>query len=292
MAVGPNFQSEDTQAAIQAQAAQDTQTPTPEQNPADANVDTAAAESQAQDTQTSATETDKSDLNMDAQAKETPAAEKQDTTDDTTPTKLEKVTDDNLKEQGFDVDSLLKQVRENKGVVPDEVKDQLREKYTDTAVDTIVGEVETTFKDRAGMNTYIYETLAGGDATKGQENFKTLSEWCQKNMDAAEVAAINQLLMSNNKDVVRKGLEQAVGAWRKGQEKPMMSGDSESVNRDTTPAALEPLSRDEFIEIMATEKYNTDPEYAAQIDKRRQATIDKGDNLVTPEFSKYRPPRG
>jgi hypothetical protein len=72
----------------------------------------------------------------------------------------------------------------------------------------------------------------------------------------------------------------------------MMTGDSLPTNSPKERPTFQPLSKDEFIEIMMTPKYQTDPAYAKEIDARRQATIDQqgGIGYVSPEFSHSRRP--
>lgn len=141
------------------------------------------------------------------------------------------------------------------------------------------------------MNTYIYETLAQGDAAAGKAHFNTLATWCAANMDKGELATINYLLKSDNKDVVRQGLTQAVTAWRKAQKQPMMTGDAIPTNMPQEQPTFEPLQRDEFIQIQMTDKYNSDPAYAKEVDDRRRKTIDMhGKGFVSPEYSASRMP--
>jgi hypothetical protein len=292
MAVGNRFMDPDTQAAIAAQSGQpadtnDSDTPQPQENvkeqePAQqepATSEPSGEHSQKQD------KSDDVDLNMDNQ----PEPEDVDTT---------------LKKAGFDPEAIGKEFGENDGKLTSETEKALRDKFGDTAVDNhlkdMADEWATTKPERDKavaeakanvdqMNTYIYETLANGDADKGKENLQTLSKWCQDNMPKDELAAINTLLRSGDKTVVRQGLTQAVSAWRKGTEKPMMSGDALPTNQEKAAQKLEPLSKDQYIKIVGTEKYNTDSEYAAKIDQRRRATM-ATESYITPEFSASRPP--
>lgn len=298
MAVGPNFQSSETQAAIQQQAAQQnpaepepTIPPAQQQNPAPAvkpqepQVDPA--------TKTGDAEPAKGGLDLTFSAEPTKPAEGQKIAPAT------EVTNDALEAAGIKVTDIVTQIKENSGKVPDTLKESLSGKFTQEAIDAAVKQVEENYikaqeinKPVQDMNTYIFETLADGDATKGKDNFVALSGWCQKNMDKAQLDAINTLLRSDNKDVVRQGLQQAVDAWKKGKEKPMMSGDSSADVQQPQNPGFEPLDRDEYVAIMSTEKYNTDAEYAAKIDERRKKTLDQGNaRFFTPEYSKYRPVR-
>jgi hypothetical protein len=206
--------------------------------------------------------------------------------------KAGEITDDALKTAGFDQEDLLKRVAENGGKVPDDVREELRKTFSDEAIKAATKDVEESFSKRFDMNDYIYNTLANGDTKKGVENFKTLSEWCRGNMDKTEIDAINTLLRSDNRDVVRKGLQQAVDAWKKGTEKPMMSGNAEATHTAKKEETFEPLHEMQFRDIMRSKKYQEDPEYASKIDNRRRETIARiGDRPdAHGAYSPVRPP--
>ena len=278
MAVGPGFNSPETQAALAAQAG--TGAPvqptveTPEVTPKETPPEAAAP---ATETGAGVTATDNLDMS------------------DPAPTP---VTPDSLKAAGFTPESIGEVLHKHQGKLPEDVITSLKEKFSPEVVDKHVKELESAYAAEAAaqaktrdsltqMNTYIYETLANGDAAKGQDNFKKLSEWCGANMDEAQLEAINTLLTSGKKDVVRQGLTQAVAAWRKGTETRMMTGDAV-----TTPPAesFEPMTRDEYVKTVATKKYQEDAEYRDKIDARRRKTLEKGAVFMTPEFSHLRPP--
>ena len=322
MAVGSKFNDPATQAAIAAQAGQepaaDAQAAKPVDQTVEPNTDTTVAPAakpaepahQVKPDETKAAAD--SDLNMDTTPNEPTkdADDKTDTTDDKTdksddPAKgktIEDLTpeglDTVLKEEGFDGGAIGDAMANNDGKVPEELIAKLKEKFNAKQVDEQVTEVEGRFKAKITekntstetMNGYIYETLASGDAEKGKDNFAVLSTWCKENLDEAKIASINTLLRSGDKQVVHEGLSQAVNAWKKGKENPMMTGDADASATQTTPA-FKPLSRDEFVQIVSTEKYNTDIEYAAEIDARRSKTIEQGGaGFMTPEYCRVRPP--
>jgi hypothetical protein len=213
--------------------------------------------------------------------------------------------DQALKDAGFDPEAIGKEYGENGGKLTEETEKALRDKFGDETVDAGLQDLKERWdasaderaekvKEAKGkvdeMNNYIFETLADGDAEKGKENLQILSTWCQDNMDKAELAAINTLLRSGDKAVVKQGLTQAVSAWRKGTEKPMMNGDAAPTSKEPTKPTLEPISRDQYVAIVGTEKYNNDAEYAAKIDERRRATMKQETHLFLPEYSASRPP--
>ena len=210
-----------------------------------------------------------------------------------------------LESAGTSNEALGQELVDNDGKISDETIAKLKEHFDPAAVDASVKDMESGFaaekakidtdikaKDDATtkMNDFIYKSLDhGGDIEQGKKNLATLSEWAAKNMDAAELAAVNAKLSSGNEIVVKEGLQTAVDLWKKGQEKPMMTGDSAAVNTEKLVPKVEPLSKDQYIKIMASKKYQEDPEYADQIDSRRRKTL-AGEGFVTPEYSASRMP--
>jgi hypothetical protein len=272
MAIGTGFSSPATQAAIEAQAAA-TPAVTPEVKP-EVTPEATPASQEPSTTPETKIDAQASDLDMG-----TPVV------------KATEVNADTLKAAGYDEADIITKIKENGGKVPEALRKELEEKFDSAALDAAASSVENAYTATVDMNTYIFESLAKGDATKGKENFTNLSTWCKANMQPAEIAAINHLLTSDNKDVVRQGLSQAVAAWKKGQEKPMMSGDALAV--PVKAPEFIPLSRDQFRVIMASKKYNEDPEYAASVDARRTKTMELqgGRGFLTPEYNMtYRPP--
>ena len=231
------------------------------------------------------------DLTLKAPEKDKPKR----TIEDMTPENLDVV----LKEEGFDGNKIGEAMAANDGKVPADLIAKLKEKFDAELVDTQVADVESRFKDKVettdkattNMNEFIYGALAGGDAKKGVEHFATLSEWCQNNMDEAQLTEINKALTSGNQETVKAGLTQAVEAWKTGKENTMMTGDAAASAAADAKPAFEPLSRDEFQTLVASDKYQKDAEYAKGIDDRRRKTINEGgQHFMTPEFGALRPP--
>lgn len=219
-----------------------------------------------------------------------------------------------LESAGYSNETLGQELADNDGKISDETIANLKKHFDPTAVDNAIKDLEQQWVDAQPdrdkivedhkaeaaeaqkqkddidkMNDFIWGSLAGGDIEKGKDNLKTLSEWAKDNMDPKELELINAKLASGNKALVTEGLEQAVGQWKKGQKRPMMSGDAAANAKVQEAPKFEPLSRDEFKAIMATEKYQTDPEYAEKIDNRRRKTQET-EGFMTPEYSALRPP--
>ena len=308
MAVGPNFSSPETQAAIAAasgdpvqpaaqapateaaepaakpveEANEPTTTPEKEHTPTEKPVETPTAEPSPEKSAEVAADTDMTKVKVPDQAE----------------------VDKALESAGFSNEKLGKELVDNDGKLSDETIASLKEHFDPAAVDNTVKDMEAQYAEKRtevdaqvketsqtvqDMNNYIYGELAGGDVAKGQENLKVLSDWAQENIPADHLAAINAKLQSGNKLVVKEALESAVGLWKKGQERPMMTGDSAAVNKEVKVPALQPITKDQYIKEMASKKYQEDTEYADIIDTRRRKTLET-EGFTTIEYSGTRMP--
>jgi hypothetical protein len=300
MAVGTKFLDPDTQAAIAAQGGEPVkETPEatePVEKPKEAVNEEPAAEPVAEQQTPVEGETPEPEG----------ASEDKDASADTDMTKIDLNDQESLDKQiadaGFSNEDLGKELAENDGKFKEETIKALKEKFPADAVDKAVDTFQKQYAEKIAelpepkakiveMNNFIYGELAGGDVVKGQENLKVLSTWARENLDAETLGVINAKLSSGNKIVVKEGLQAAVSAWKKGQEKPMMTGDAPAAQKTEEAPTIEPLGKDEFIQITMTKKYKEDPDYAKLIDDRRRATIAKG-GFSTPEYhATYRPAR-
>lgn len=307
MTVGPNFSSAETQAAIEAQAAS-VQANTG--NP-DAAAQ-AAAEAQAAKEAEAAAKAEEAAAAQAAQeeaaaaaASETPpgTSDTDESADSLNMDEVELPSQEEvnkaLETAGFTNEDLAKELWNNEGKITDETVAKLKEHFDETAVNNAIADLEKQYADQginakkneiAAMNDHIYGQLAGGDIEKGKENLAILSTWAKEHMDPQELKLINKKLASGDKDLVNEGLQQAVTQWKKGQKRPMMTGDAAAAAAaaDAAPK-FEPLSRSAFKQIMASEKYQSDPEYAAKIDERRRKTME-GEGFTTIEYSRSNMP--
>lgn len=297
----------ETQAAATQQAGEPNTTAqaTPaEAKPKEVDVDDPSAQGSEPQTDAAALETPNQ---SDTDGKPSESASDDSADLDMTKTKLpsQEEVDKALADAGFTNEDFGKELVENDGKLTDATIASLKEHFPADAVDNAVKDMETKFAAEKGkitedaaakanasveeMNTYVYGELAGGDVEKGKENLKTLSDWAKSNIDKKTLDAINVKLASGNKTVVREGLEQAVTLWKKGQERPMMTGDSAAANNQQPAEKVEPLSRDQFIKIQMTKKYQEDQEYADKIDARRRASMST-EGFMTPEYhASHRP---
>lgn len=301
MAVGTAHLDPDTQAAIAEQSGgtDTTAQATPaEVKPKEGDVENPSVQGDETQTDASALETPKA---ADTEPKPSESASEDSTDLDMTKTEApsQEEVDKALAQAGFSNDDLGQELVDNDGKLTDETIASLKEHFPADAVDNAVKDMESKFAeekvkvvdkvaeknaDIESMNTYIFSELAGGDVAKGKENLKVLSDWAKSNIDKETLAVINTKLASGNKTVVKEGLETAVTLWKKGQERPMMTGDSAAANNQQPAEKVEPLSRDQFIKIQMTKKYQEDQEYADKIDARRRASMST-EGFMTPEYN-------
>lgn len=307
MAVGTRHLDPDTQAAAEAQATAadatdttDTATPAVETKEA-ANADTAQAAEQKPTDETPVETPESTDTTLDSKDATSDTGDSTNMDADKLDLNDQESVDKALADAGFSNEDLGKELATNDGKFSEETIKALKEKFDPDVIEKAAKEIEEQFaqeKDKViadkrteveSMNTFIYGELAGGDVEKGKDNLKVLSEWARENLDKDTLGVINAKLATGNKVVVKEGLETAVALWKKGQEKDMMTGDSMATNDAKPVEKAEPLSKDQYIQLMNTKKYNEDPEYAKKIDDRRRATM-ATEGFVTPEYhAKYRP---
>lgn len=197
---------------------------------------------------------------------------------ESSPEQMNKEVDKTLKEAGFNLEDIQKEITE-KGEISDDlvarIKESVDPKYVDAHLGRLRAELElqklraepdTTADAEAtklvqDMNTYIF------DKVKGEKNFNSMSGYLRDNLPEAELVAINELLQSGDKTKVDMALTTAVQKYNtlKGRGK-LMSGDQE------TPAEFTPMSKNKYWEIIKTEKYRTDRVYQKSVDAQRIKT--------------------
>jgi len=193
--------------------------------------------------------------------------------------------DTKLKEAGFDVDALSKELVET-GKISDaaiaDLKTKLDPALVDAHLQRLTVEVElaklkgqTTIDDGnkkiEDMNAYIYDSVGGID------NFTAMAKALAK-APKADQESIDAKLQSGNKLLVAEGMKAAVAAYNKikGMGGKLMSGDA---GNGVTQEALPKVTKAEFRVITASEKYKTDKTYAEKMDLARMATA-KADKVA------------
>lgn len=202
-----------------------------------------------------------------------------------------KALDEKLKEAGFDVEALSKQIIENGGEIPEDVIKQAKEKLDPDLVDANVArlraeielqkiqasekykEFQESAKKVQAMNDYIYKSVGGED------KFKSLADTLKGSMNKAALDSINAKLLSGNKTLVNEALKSAVSEYKKlkGIGGKRMEGDANA------PAEKElRVTKEDYRAIMKTEKYKTDPLYRNKVDAARLKTRQADQNKYGP----------
>lgn len=191
-------------------------------------------------------------------------------------TDLNKQVQDKLVEAGFDYDAVIKEVTDAGEITPElvaKLKDKINPEFIDAHLGRIKSEIELNKviaakeiekqnRKTAEMNSYIYDQVGGED------NFKRIAGYLNDNLSKEEVDTLNALLGSGNKSQVNIAMKTAVDKYNafKGSGQ-LMQGDTSS-----TENSFQRIEKEEFFQIMTTEKYKTDKTYAREIDARRLKT--------------------
>ena len=185
-----------------------------------------------------------------------------------------------LADAGYSEDDLRKRLVKDNGISDAFVK-ELKEKIDPALVDAHVGRLRAEFnlqKSKAAeefkkknsaveeMNTFIYDSVGG------QENFEAMGKILKADLGTDELGALNAKLASGNKIVIKEGLADAVKKYNniRGMGGKLMEGDAG--NGQDAPVHI---TKEEYRMFMRTEKYKTDPKYAAQIDADRLKTRER-----------------
>lgn len=128
-------------------------------------------------------------------------------------------------------------------------------------------------------NAEDFQSLVGGD-----EGWRELDEWASTNLDEAQLAQFNAVMsLPIEHYQAQRAVVEALQIKRNAQIKSADgdsqvtlptdgTGESSRSNSGALPASL---SRAEFQELMFTDRYKKDPQYAQQVDKIRSQTIER-----------------
>ena len=192
-----------------------------------------------------------------------------------------KSVDKQLRDAGFDVETISKRIVENNGEIPEDIIKEAKEKFDPDLVDAHVARLKSEFKlaqiessqaykdyqeqskKIQEMNTYIY------DAVGGEDKFKSLASTLRDNLDKDTLESVNAKLLSGNKTLVNEALKTAVAEYKKakGYGGERMEGDANAPS--DKPMVI---TKEDYRAIMRTEKYKTDPVYRNKIDDARLKT--------------------
>lgn len=139
-------------------------------------------------------------------------------------------------------------------------------------------EAEAATKLQAEI-TESFNTLVGGD-----DGWDKLSQWAEENMDEKSLASFNAVMSlpsehwSAQHAVIEalKIKQQAADTEANGTGMGKLIGDDGSPSPSAPEGVPAVLTRSQFQELMFSEKYKTDPAYAARVDAIRRASADKG----------------
>lgn len=139
-------------------------------------------------------------------------------------------------------------------------------------------EAEAATKLQAEI-TESFNTLVGGD-----DGWNKLSQWAEDNMDEKSLASFNAVMSLPSEhwaaqQAVIEALkikQQAADAEANGTGMGKLIGDEGSQSPSAHEGIPAVLTRSQFQELMFSEKYKTDPAYAARVDAIRRASAEKG----------------
>lgn len=122
-------------------------------------------------------------------------------------------------------------------------------------------------------NTQDFDKLVGGD-----EGWNELNEWASENLSEQEIANLNAVmsLPVEHYSAQRTVLEaiqikrQQAKQSAEGDTEVNLLSDSGSASRGASEAVPNTLTREQFQEMMWSEKYRTDPKYAQSVDAARR----------------------
>ena len=171
---------------------------------------------------------------------------------------------------GFDVKVLSDRLMKEGGITPElitELKTKIDPNVVDSYVEQFNAKLEASKPKaepataRTEMNDFIY------GAVGGQDKFGAMAGVLKKSLPQAEIDVINAKLASDNKGLVSEGLKQAVEAYNKstGRSNTRMVGDTPNNEGDKFTF----MTKIAFQKAVASEKYRTDPAYAASVDADR-----------------------
>jgi len=199
-------------------------------------------------------------------------------------TDLNKTVDETLKDAGFDVTAIAKEITDT-GKISDELiakaKEKLDPDLVDAHVQRLKAEIELTkikaskeYKEQLEknakvkeMNDYVF------NAVGGEDKFKALGETLKGNMSKEELGIINAKLLSGNKALVNEGLKSAVTEYKKakGLGGKLMEGDGDNTNTGNT---VPHITKEDFRAITGSDKFKTDPIYRDKMQAARLKSIE------------------
>lgn len=157
------------------------------------------------------------------------------------------------------------------GDVSDESKAELYKVFPKNLVDNYIENMKQATAYAIAENEKKAFALVGGE-----DNYKELLGWASKNLDLDEKDAFNELVSGSNEKLALqaiKGLQARMELAKAASKRPniiMGSDDVVASNADVF------LSRQDYANAIADPKYQTSPQYRAEIDAKLARTMKTG----------------
>lgn len=210
------------------------------------------------------------------------------------PIEEDKFMSDYLSSYGGDIADFKQAVFENDGQIPQEYIDKIKQSAPARDVDILVeafhSQAELTmYRQRYAheqVHTMVTDVYSVFD---GEDGYNAFNKWASTGgMNKEEIDALNKILGEDGDHTIRLAAMEAYKARMTADPAipniPLMKGGTS--NPGSIPYTGGTMGKEEFIEIMATDKYKNDREYAAHIDSRRAATM-ANEGITGPEFPKW-----
>lgn len=186
--------------------------------------------------------------------------------------------EDALSSVGFDPKGIEDRVIKDGGITEDliaELKEKLDPLLVDSHVRAIRAEMalaktpalEEQNKATEEMNNFIYDSVGGKD------KFKMMSEVLKGKLSQDELDVLNAQLLSKNKALVTRGVQDAVKAYKQATGRVgegLMQGDPNGA----VDTGFVFLDKKEYQSIVRTEKYKTDRVYKQKVDADRLKSLE------------------
>ena len=221
--------------------------------------------------------------------------------DTVTPETTDEILKRTLAEKNIKIEDIQARLTTDKGFTPEyiaELKTQLDPAMVDHYVAEFNREVEAAKvnkvepvvdnkvreanKVRLELNNYIYNSVGG------QEKFSVMSGVLKTALPQEQVDIINAKLRSDSKALITEGLSEAVTAYKRATGRSTVTMTGDAVNTVAVESVF--ITKEDYHAIIRTEKYKTDPTYAAKVDADRLKSKNMDNQQLLPGI--YRNYRG
>jgi hypothetical protein len=191
---------------------------------------------------------------------------------------LEKKMGQPKENQGLKVEQKAEEVElptgDPKTVLGDELFGEIEAHYSENG--NLSEDIYTKLQE-AGLNRNVVDAYVEGHAMRtqryeeevtsgvgGKEAYREMAAWAADNMTEAEVATINESVLSGNTAKAQMAVN-----WLKGRFESSEGSEPNLIEGDNAPATgtKQFASRDEYVHAISDAKYKSDPKYKSQVDK-------------------------